>query len=98
MEDYMFYQNGNTGEWRQVARLDDLIEIAKRVKHDREYGAEFKIDVRDNAYVAYSTDLYTKDGEYGGFCLLWSDGRGYRALKPYAYKSAAAALRALLNC
>jgi hypothetical protein len=94
----MVYYDGQTGKRMNVAGIADLIEIAKRVKRDKEYGATFMINPLDCAYVTFSTDLNTKDGERGGFCLLWSDGRGYRALKPYAYKNAATALKALLHC
>jgi hypothetical protein len=94
----MLYYDGHTGEKTKVAGLDDLTDIAKRVKRDKEYGAVFKIDELDCAYVTYSTDLYTQDGELGGFCLLWSDGMGYKAIKPYAYKSAKRALTALYHC
>lgn len=81
-----------------VARLDDLTKIAKRVKRDEEYGAVFKINPLDCVYVTYSTDLNTKSGTQGGFCLLWSDGRAYKAVKPYAYENARAALNALYRC
>jgi hypothetical protein len=93
----MVYYDGN-GERRDVNSLKELIKIAKRVKREKEYGAAFFLNALDCVYVEYSTALYTKDGKPGGFCLLWSNGNGYRAVKPYAYKSAAVALKALSNC
>ena len=93
----MVYYDGN-GDRHDVKSLPDLIKIAKRVKREKEYGAAFFLNALDCAYVEYSTALNTKYGESGGCCLLWSNGNGYRAVEPYAYKNAATALKALLNC
>lgn len=94
----MLYFSGITGDRMEVVNIESLIAIAKRVRRDKEYGAVFKINPLDCAYVTYSTDLYTAGGEYGGFCLLWSDGRGHKAIKPYAFKNASTALKALYHC
>jgi hypothetical protein len=93
----MVYRDGN-GDRHDVKNLSDLIKIALRAKREKEYGAAFFLNPLDCAYVEYSTALNTKDGESGGFCLLWSNGNGYRAVKPYAYTNAMASLKALSNC
>jgi len=91
----MVYYDAKNGERQDVETLADLIKIARRVKRDKEYGSAFLLNPLDCCYVTFSTDLNTRDGECGGFCLLWTNGNGYRAVRPYAYKNAATALKTL---